>query len=272
MGLQLRLKPRDVLLGLPQKEKRTQVVELILSCKIPANKPQSKLLEKISETIFESGANILIANPIHTEESMYMIFFLDLSKAKVSTKKLKGELEKLEFSDEVRVLEPNPLFLDVAHFPLTNGMERVCIISMNALAQMHEEMINILGSGAFTVLWHIGLKRGEALIKLIKELIPSNVRLKQEEMLKAFKQIYQARGWGIIEYVGVNMNQKTGKIRIHHSIAENVRKKYDMPICYYAKGNLAALLQEVFNCKAAYLNEVKCMAMRDPYCEFEFEC
>jgi len=234
--------------------------------------PQSKLLERISKIIFESGAKILIANPIHIRESMYMVFFLDFSETKVSTKELKGKLEKLRFSNEVKVLEPKPLFLDTAHFPLTNGMERVCIISMNALAQMHEEMINILGSGAFTVLLHMGLKRGEALVKLIKELTPSDVKLKREEMLEAFKQIYQARGWGIVEYVEMNVKRKTGKIRIHHSVAESVRKKYDMPICYYTKGNLTALLQEVFNHKAVYLNEVKCMAMGDPYCEFEFEC
>lgn len=268
----MKLRPRNILLGLPQKGKNTRLVEVVLSYNTPIKELRLKYSEKILRTIFETGAENLATNFINIKEKAYITFYLDMGKAKISAKELQRRLKNLGFITEVSVLEPKPLFLDAAHFPLTNGLERVCIISTNTLAQIHEEMINILGSGAFTILWHIGLRKGKMLIELIKKLVPADAELKQKEMLEAFKQLYQAGGWGIIEYAEINTKQKTGKIRVYHSIAESLLKKYDMPICYYVKGNLTALLQEVFGCEGVYLNEVKCMAMGDPYCEFEFEC
>jgi predicted hydrocarbon binding protein len=137
---------------------------------------------------------------------------------------------------------------------------------------MHEEMIRILGSGAFTILWHIGLNEGKMLIELIKKFAPLDFSLKGENLLIAFKQLYQAAGWGIIEYVDVDEKQKTGKIRVYHSIGESVTQKYNESICYYTKGHLTALLQEIFNCQTVYIDEIKCMAMGYKYCEFRFEC
>ncbi|RLI20983.1 hypothetical protein DRO54_04905 [Candidatus Bathyarchaeota archaeon] len=265
------LQPRNILLGIPRVRAGNRFAEVVLSYKTPIRELRPKYSGKILEIIFESDADILAVNSISSKGKTHITLLLDLSKAKISTKELKEKLGKLGFLSEVSILEPKPLFFDVAHFPLTNGLERVCIISTAALAQMHEEMIRILGSGAFTILWYMGLGKGEILIKLIKELIPKT-KLDKKELLMAFKQLYQAGGWGIIEYADVNIKRGSGRIRVHHSIAESVMKRYNQPICYYTKGHLAALLREVFGCETIRLQEVKCMAMGDEYCEFEFEC
>jgi predicted hydrocarbon binding protein len=110
------------------------------------------------------------------------------------------------------------------------------------------------------------------LMELIKNFASSDFPLKGENLLIAFKQLYQAAGWGIIEYVNIDKKQRTGKIHVYHSIAENVTQKYNEPICYYTKGHLTALLQEIFNFQTVYIDEVKCIAMGDKYCEFKFEC
>ena len=265
----MRLQPRNIILGIPQVQKKKRLAQVVLNYKIPIAELRPKYLEKILKTILGTGADILTANRSGAGGVVYMTLFVDLDKTEISAEEIENRLKNLGFISEVSVFEPKPLLFDVAHFPLTNGVERVCVISTAALARMHEEMIRILGSGAFTVLWYIGLEKGKNLVKLIKNFASEN-KLNKKEMLAAFKQFYQAGGWGVIEYVDVNLRQGTGKIRIYNSIAESVTKKYDRPICYYTKGHLTALLQEIFEHKSIHIEEVKCMAIGDKFCEFEF--
>jgi len=269
LGELMKTQHRNILFGIPQIHGRKRVAEVVLSYKIPAVELRPVYLQRVLGKILDAGADILTANRSIIGETVNMTLFIELDETNVSAKEIEKRLKKLEFLSEVSVFEPKLLLFDTTHFPLTNGLERVCIISAKALAQMQEEMTNMLGSGAFAILWRMGLEMGKNFLKIIRSLT-SEKKLEKKNMLEAFKQLYQARGWGIIEYVNVNLKQESGKIRIHHSIAENFKRKHNRPICYYTKGCLTAFLEEIFQHKPLHIEETKCMAMGDKFCEFEF--
>ena len=161
LGELMKTQRRNTLFGIPQIHGRKRIAEVVLSYKMPSVKLRPVYLQRVLGKTLDAGADILAVNHSIIGETVNMDLFVELDERNVSAEEIEKRLKKLEFLSEVSVFEPKLLLFDTAHFPLTNGLERVCIISAKALAQMQEEMTNMLGSGAFTILWRMGLEMGK---------------------------------------------------------------------------------------------------------------
>ena len=113
----MKLQPRNIILGIPQVQKKKRLAQVVLNYKIPIAELRPKYLEKILKTILGTGADILTANRSSAGGVVYMTLFVDLDKTEISAEEIENRLKNLGFISEVSVFEPKPLLFDVAIFP-----------------------------------------------------------------------------------------------------------------------------------------------------------
>ncbi len=75
------------------------------------------------------------------------------------------------------------------------------------------------------------------------------------------------RGYGILEFKSIDMKNKRFVVRVHNSMNAIGVKNSKKPVCYMTAGTMAGAADVVFG-RTMRCDEVKCMAMGDPYCEF----
>jgi predicted hydrocarbon binding protein len=134
------------------------------------------------------------------------------------------------------------------------------IISLKTFARIQKDAERILGQeGAAVLLYEAGKDAGKTWISRFKE----DWGLKGSEFIKATEEFYAELGWGKFS---IDIEHLT--ISIANSfIARGYGKGAKKPVCHFLCGYNASLITELIN-KEVDVEERKCMAKGDRYCEF----
>jgi predicted hydrocarbon binding protein len=134
------------------------------------------------------------------------------------------------------------------------------ILSLKTFVRIQKDAEKILGAeGAAVLLYEAGKDTGKTWISRFKE----EWRLKGSEFIKATEEFYAELGWGKFS---IDIEHLT--ISIENSfIARGYGKGAKKPVCHFLCGYNASLITELIN-KEVDVEERKCMAKGDRYCEF----
>ncbi|MDI6885654.1 MAG: DUF5943 domain-containing protein [archaeon] len=135
------------------------------------------------------------------------------------------------------------------------------IISLKTFARIQKDAEKILGvEGAAVLLYEAGKAAGKTWISRFHE----EWGLKGDEFVKAIEEFYAELGWGKfsidIEHLTISIENPF----IARGYGKGEAKK---PVCHFLCGYNASLITELIN-KEVDIEEKKCMAKGDRYCEF----
>ncbi len=139
---------------------------------------------------------------------------------------------------------------------------RIILLSAITLASLAEGAVNIFGEAAKSIFYIAGIRAGTAYMRLL---------LKEgrtpHEALEEMKRADALSGWGVYEYISVDLEKKEAIIRVRNSINARGFSKKGSQVCDFLRGYFAGafsvLCKEDLNCE-----EEKCINKGDPYCEF----
>lgn len=194
-----------------------------------------------------------------------MTFFLDFSSSKISFKKLSERLKRIAYVKSIEHIKPlsEGLIVDTYHFPLTVSSERACIFRKSVLKGLFKDIKEKFREAGKVFLYYQGVKVGENVYEDYKKYVKTN-----EEILFLFTEVVRAIGWGVVEAVHVDFDEKFFLIKIYESIECELCKPANEPCGYFSKGVIAGLFSKLTN-TSLKVNEIMCIAKGDPYCLFE---
>lgn len=137
------------------------------------------------------------------------------------------------------------------------------IISLKTFAMIQKDAEKILGTeGAAVLLYEAGKTAGKAWISRFHE--EWGLKESETEFIQATEEFYAELGWGKF---GIDIEHLTVSIEnsfIARGYGIGEAKK---PVCHFLCGYNASLITELIN-TAVDVEEKKCMAKGDRYCEF----
>ena len=137
------------------------------------------------------------------------------------------------------------------------------ILSLKTFAKIQKDAEKILGvEGAAVLLYEAGKDAGKTWISRFHD--EWGLREAENEFIQATEEFYAELGWGKFS---IDIEHRT--IRIENSfIARGYGKgEAKKPVCHFLCGYSASLITELIN-KEVDVEERKCMAKGDRYCEF----
>lgn len=135
------------------------------------------------------------------------------------------------------------------------------IISLKTFARIQKDAEKILGAeGAAVLLYEAGKAAGKAWISRFHE----EWGLKGRDFIKATEEFYAELGWGKFSIDTEHLTISVESSFIARGYGKGEAKK---PVCHFLCGYNASLITELIN-TAVDVEEKKCMAKGDRYCEF----
>jgi len=191
--------------------------------------------------------------------------FLDFTSSKISPKKLSEELKRIACIKNVEHIRPlsEGLIVDTYHFPLIVSGERACIFRKSVLKGLFRDIKEKFRDAGKVFLYYQGVKVGENVYEDYKKYVKTS-----RDILFLFAEAVKAIGWGIVEIVHADFNEKIFLIKLYESIECELCKPANEPCGYFSKGIIAGLLSKLTN-TSLKVNEIMCIAKGDPYCLFE---
>jgi len=196
------------------------------------------------------------------------LFFVDISKAKSSVEAFYKELSSIQGVLEVKYQEIYKLFGDISiemfHYPTTILGERSIVFRFSDVVRAFRALWETFGEGAAPILFLMGINTGKELASLISRF----TKLSHEQGISLFKEISRAVGWGIVEIAGFDKSRYELVVRVYDCWESAVsRGLAKSPGCYFTKGIIKGLA-DTYSGFESEVEEVKCRARGDDYCEF----
>jgi len=181
---------------------------------------------------------------------VHATLFLDLTESDLATADL---LSRLRHIPHIKKIE----LLDV---PLTHGEARLIVFTLEDMYRLFG-MLRELGSGGLAIMYHMGYKAGEALAQKLATYFDSSRRA-LEYMLLYYESLGHGR-FKLESYI-----DKTYCRVVVRELLECLGVRNEKPNSQVFRGMLAGFLSKLWG-KEVEVREIKCLALGDPYCEFE---
>lgn len=193
--------------------------------------------------------------------------FVDMSRASLSINEIERELRKLDVVADVVFQHLSPVPFEVMHFPILHGDTRAVIMPKGIAWSLWEGLENILTpSGFAAVHYHAGKNTGVSIAEHLRE----KYGLEKKDLILAFTQEMKATGWGIIEVHDIDSKRSSGTIIVKECFEAAAWRKKPYNVCHWTRGTLAGFMSTVFG-KNLEVEEVKCLATGNEYCEFKIQ-
>ena len=225
------------------------------------NRPE--VLHNIASFLVKHNMKPLYTNIASLNDNIEITIFLDLSKTKTPINEVVKDISGLKDVKDVRVIKPlfKGLVIDTAHFPILLLSRRAWIISEAMSKGLFRDVKVEFGEAGKVFLYHLGIEAGKSIYRSYKDYTTSD-----EEFLLLTKALVKAIGWGIVEEFKPLPNG-TYVVRIYDNIECAMCKPSKEPTGDFFRGIIAGLLLQLTG-KMMFIEEVKCIAKGDPYCEF----
>jgi predicted hydrocarbon binding protein len=195
------------------------------------------------------------------------IVFLDFSEAKVSPEQVLKLIRSQSFVVDAQLIKPdrNGIFYDNHFFPLVIAKDqRVVIFRKSIYGALFNGIRKKFGSAGDAMLYYQGFTIG---FEVYNEYVKAAGSENLEDLIEVAKAVNMTLGWGIIDDVKINAKKGTAQLRIHQSFECELGKGSEKPYSQFYRGAIAGLFTRFFG-KEVKVNETKCIAKGDPYCEF----
>ena len=196
-----------------------------------------------------------------SEEDVGTGFIVTELQRSVSVDLVRKELESLKHVSEVKIVE--------FRRPRTGSIPRYIMLSdktMEAIIALREKF----GSGGQAFLYHQGMVVGEALAREYMSLGIEELREGIDFFLLQSAALGGIKG-EVLYYTSQPPSKKSVVmiVRLHHNWECMISKKQGVrgPASHFERGVIAGLVQAYTNSKVT-VEEYKCVAKEDPYCEF----
>ena len=225
-------------------------------------------LAKVASKMAEHKVNILsgliMAEPDMASGTLTM--FLDLTDADVDLSKLLKELRALNvvLKAEVVTKKIGDMAVDGTTHATTFLGGRVVVLDVNDISAMLGWLIRTFYSGGRAIIFDMGKRVGASAAKKFK----SSYELRGRELVETFLALQAAAGWFDYEVVSFDEGGPELDIRLYENFeCLPLKGKSDKPVSNFVRGALAGVVGEAFE-RDFSVNEVRCLAVGDPYCEF----
>lgn len=139
------------------------------------------------------------------------------------------------------------------------------VIRLETFVDLQKRVERLLCASAASVILH---EAGRECGKRSIQRIAMEKALSGDALLKELSRYKKEEKWGEFDFNEVNLEEASGVIRIKESFEA---KRYGAsigPVCHFLRGYLAGVLAVIFG-QDMSLEETKCKAKGDGYCEFQ---
>ena len=210
--------------------------------------------------------------PRSEKEAIKAIAFIDVTDATAPVEQLLAEARKIEFVKEIKDAKPeiDGFALDSFSFPLVVEGKRVIILRQQGIKGIINGLRKRLGSAAEAIQYFLGfeagLEFGENHRRIGERL---GIKKHSEIFSRISAPLFVTVGFGVMKVLKISDNPPYAHIRIYGCFeCECAPKKSDKPYSHLVRGMIAGGFTRLFGVEMA-AKEIKCVAMGDPYCEFE---
>ena len=224
-------------------------------------------LKEALEIFTKHGINILhISGHAMPDWSKAPVFlFVDITNKRKLLERIKKKLESVTKGPvHYKLAFVKGFMIDEFTFPLCTlpGLRSIIILEndfIGMLKGIYEKMGDVGKALFFNIAYFGGISMAKYLLKRLE--------LRGEELIKEVLKIYQASGMGKMELVSYEPNEPYIVLRLYDSIECKAFIGQKKPASHYVRGHLSGLLSKLTG-KNLLATEVRCIAMSDPYCQF----
>lgn len=231
------------------------------------------IIATISSIISEKGLDITYfstTGTVRLRERGGSIIFIDFTGSDVRPEELAREFMALDFVDKVEIIRPKfeGFIADDVSFPVMLGGRRAIIFSEPALRGFLIDFRKKLGTGGEAMLYHIGREVGMERARNINQNAERIGVKDLRDKLEMGMLLLQCLGYAIPEIVEFSEEPPYLKIRLQNSIECELGRGAGKPFSHYVRGMITGYASELLQ-RDLLAEETRCIAMGDPYCEFE---
>lgn len=235
--------------------------ELLGFLMVVANKPE--VMYELLSFLVKNNVRLLYANMVARDGEVELTVFLDVSEIRNTLEGIVKGIAKIENVKKVNVIKPvfKGLIVDTVHFPILLLKERAWVAGKSMSKGLFKDMKVEFGEAGKVFLYHLGVKFGEDLYEYYRKYVSSG-----KDMLTLIPFLAKAVGWGVIEEIKPLLFGRY-RVKIYDNIECETCKPSNEMCGHFSRGMLAGLLSKIAG-REMVVEEVKCIARGDPYCEF----
>ncbi|MDW8040796.1 MAG: V4R domain-containing protein [Nitrososphaerota archaeon] len=196
------------------------------------------------------------------------VAFLDFSRAKATPEEaLEILTNSYDFVKSAKIIKPQGkgVVFDDYFFPLVAAGERAVVFRKSVYEALFNGVKEKFGTAGEAMLYYQGFSVGTEISNQYLKIAKSN---KIEDLVEVAKAINMTLGWGVVDYVSIDPEKGYAKLRIHRSFECEIGEGKGKPQSQFYRGAIAGIFASFFG-KDVEVKEAKCIAIGDPYCEFE---
>jgi hypothetical protein len=227
------------------------------------------VLRKISELAENLGITIRYIQISMTktdEPGVTAVAFVDFSNSEVSPERALELVKREKFIKNAKIIKPsrNGIIFDDYFFPLIAGNERVVVFRKSVYEALFNGVRKKFGSAGEAMLYYQGFTVG---FKIYDEYAKTADSENLWDLVEVAKAVNMTLGWGIIDKIEIDAEKGVAQVRIHQSFECELGEETGKPYSQFYRGAIAGLFTRFFG-KDVNVQETKCVAKGDPYCEF----
>jgi len=196
------------------------------------------------------------------------IAFLDFTKAKATPKEaLEILTNSYNFIKSAKIIKPQGkgVIFDDYFFPSVADGERVVVFRRRTYEALFNGVKEKFGTAGEAMLYYQGFSIGAEIFNHYLEVAKSG---RVEDLVAVAKAINMTLGWGIIDNIRIDRKKGRAKLRIYQNFECELSHGKDKPQSQFYRGAIAGVFARFFG-RDVEVEETKCIAMGDLYCEFE---
>ncbi|MEM4701006.1 MAG: V4R domain-containing protein [Candidatus Bathyarchaeia archaeon] len=196
------------------------------------------------------------------------IAFLDFSKAKATPEEaLEILTNSYDFVKNAKIIKPQGkgVLFDDYFFPLVAAGERAVVFRKTVYEALLNGVRERFGTAGEAMLYYQGFIIGAEAYDYYVKMAKSSTL---EALVAVAKAINMTLGWGIIDNVEIIPEKGHAKLCIYQNFECELGIGKGKPQSQFYRGAIAGLFTRFFG-KDVEVEETKCIAVGDPYCEFK---
>lgn len=196
------------------------------------------------------------------------IAFLDFSKAKATPEEaLEILTNSYDFVKNAKIIKPQGkgVLFDDYFFPLVAAGERAVVFRKSVYKALLNGVKEKFGTAGEAMLYYQGFIIGTEAYNYYVKMAKSD---RLEDLVAVAKAINMTLGWGIIDNVEVNPEKGRAKLCVYQNFECELGVGKGRPQSQLYRGAIAGIFACFFG-RDVEVEETKCIAIGDPYCEFE---
>ena len=224
-------------------------------------------VERVLDTFHTFNVDVLNGLVTFSHGERFLEGFLDVTNLKIPCEELFNALSRIDGVKEVKHGEINENFSVLTCSPLVPyaGVSRLVMFRLEHIGKFMRTLKEKWGSGGEVFLYHLGMEAGKDSIKTFKKTLKISGRKLYEFILRLGKDFGWYTGFKLVEF---DEEERKATIRFYDFFeCKTVEEELGKSNSQWMRGAIAGAFKELFETEVK-VEETKCIAKGDKYCEF----